>query len=807
MPCSHCGKPTKKSTAKFCSVECKSESQRGKRESFDPTKQIKCLIDGKTFDMGAVRSGYIKKYSKNILRKDYDAADWEIIDIVPEIKETWNCPHCDWSTVDISNNSGWITTHLKNSHGLNPEDHCETHPEDFDLWKEYWKFHSIEKFKFENIDNRVQCKICNEWFRFITNTHLEKHRYTQEQYKNEFEVDTIVSKTVSDKLRNSYYDHRPELIRSNDLSEKVYIRNIQNMKCKICGKRCTSVGISQHLKSIHGVDISDYVLEYGEFRVNNKKIQYRLDHVGDKFKCLICDERFISDKSLTHHVQSFHDISKIEYVKRYIFSENPQLCECGCGQEVSYLSYIPYKRNVISGHNENPMSGNVHSPESKERMRISAIARGVSGRQKKDTLPERQFAKFLDENGISYKKQVRTFAGLIDFYIDELDLYVEIDGDYWHPVKVQNLTNKLLSSCVSQFRKSKLPNLVRIRATDIDKLKTVDDIFELNFEYDFSIEHRQVICNRNYLTKCSKDEKLLVVQNILKLLRLYQPDFPHPPVTDDLVALIDLINKFVSNKSINGNMFDNRTSTLGNRYLKSIFKSYWNSSFNGKKTPVQVWSDDKLMKSIIAYRIGLNDSEETFDMSLHQCLVGMSAARYTVSFFKPVLAAMIYHHFIGNIKSPTVFDPCAGFGGRMMGFKSMYPNGTYIACEPNIDTYNELITLANNFNNVRIYNCKIEDFDLSLLPTIDLSFSSIPYYDLEVYSNSIEYVDYDDWKTKFLGQIKKLPNLLLNIPVKLRGEFGECEEYFIKSATSHFDKESNSKLEYLLWFGDKLTIC
>ena len=70
------------------------------------------------------------------------------------------------------------------------------------------------------------------------------------------------------------------------------------------------------------------------------------------------------------------------------------------------------------------------------------------------------------------------------------------------------------------------------------------------------------------------------------------------------------------------------------------------------------------MQEVIDYRIGLNNSDDIFDFSLHQLIRGLSARRITTSFFKPLLAASIYKHFIGNeVLNPVVFDPCCGFGG------------------------------------------------------------------------------------------------------------------------------------------------
>lgn len=203
MSCQQCGGPTKKPTMKFCSVDCKSAAQKGKREVLDPSKKIKCKIDGKVYDDYLNRSGCLRRYSESTLNKEFDWEDWEIITV--DVKPTWNCPHCDWTTVDIENKSGWITVHLQDKHGITPEQHCETYPEDRSLWIEYWKHYNHEQFKSESSDNRVQCLECGEYFTRINNKHLAVHGMTLEEYDRKYPHSTRWSVATTEKARKVYY--------------------------------------------------------------------------------------------------------------------------------------------------------------------------------------------------------------------------------------------------------------------------------------------------------------------------------------------------------------------------------------------------------------------------------------------------------------------------------------------------------------------------------------------------------------------------------------------------------------------------
>ncbi len=383
---------------------------------------------------------------------------------------------------------------------------------------------------------------------------------------------------------------------------------------------------------------------------------------------------------------------------------------------------------------------------------------------------------------------------------------IEVDGSVYHAKTMTNLNIIQLNSIQNNYKKTKLISnsgfeLLRIVAEDFKKNDniTFEDIWLKAYVQDYDFTYTTKFVTKEYLLKLKSETKEKYWRIFLRFIRLFQNKFPEIETNESLPTIMSKISEYKF-KQIENNTFNNNTINLGTSYLKSKFKSYWKSSYKNVKSPIDAWNDDKIMERIIKYRIGLNKNNEMFDFSLHQLVRGLSALRHTVSFFKPILAATIYKHFIGGKSNPIVFDPCCGFGGRLLGFKSLYPQGTYIGCEPNSETFNELIELSQNFTNVFLYNCKIEDFDLSLLPeNLDLTFTSIPYYDLETYSNPVEYKDFEEWNNTFLTKIKKCPKLIVNIPNSLRNCFDlDVKEYIIQSNTSHFNKKENKKNEFLL---------
>jgi len=150
--------------------------------------------------------------------------------------------------------------------------------------------------------------------------------------------------------------------------------------------------------------------------------------------------------------------------------------------------------------------------------------------------------------------------------------------------------------------------------------------------------------------------------------------------------------------------------------------------------------------------------------------------------FKPYLARDIYlDHCEAN---PKVLDPCAGWGGRLIGFTSSQLGGEYWATDPSTKTYQGLLKLseflltAENISHpeIKLFNSPFED--LQELPEryFDFAFTSPPYFDTEIYSDeetqaANRYKTLEEFNERFLTELiaktvrhlKKGKCFLLNI--------------------------------------------
>lgn len=590
-------------------------------------------------------------------------------------------------------------------------------------------------------------------------------------------------------------------------------RIVPKHTCEICGNEYSAVGMTCHLRDSHSMKVDEYEKKFNVFiSVKRKKYAEQKD---TNFTCKLCGEVMISARMLSFHVRKFHKLTNKEYSKKYIFNNIPQYCKCGCGSEVTYLGHPPYKTEYLSGHNSkhsNGMLNHVYTDDTIKKMSKSAILR-MNTSSKMNTSTELKFRDWLDSHSINYTQQYPTEFGSVDFHLNDYNLHIEIDGEYWHPLNIENLTFKLLPSTLNDYKKDNNLELIRIRSSLLCKLNDITDPYclkELHEVRNYDISYYQKILNKDYLKfyLLEKGEGKLrqYIPMLLKFIRTLHPEFPYPEQKESLSYVMKKLQFTDYSHIYVGNEFNHNCSTIGINYLKSNFKSYWSSSFKKSKTPIEAWNDDDIMTKVIEYRVGLNNSNEIFDFSLHQLIRGLSARRYTISFFKPALAKQIYKTILKDKINPTVLDPCMGFGGRLLGFKSAYPNGIYIGCEPNIETYNELIKLRDELeligcdkDTIQLYNCKFEDLDVSDLQ-YDICFTSIPYYDTEKYSNDIihEYKDIEDWKSKFINSFYKLHDCYINLPGELLDDITGIRLFKLKNQTSHYNQGDQSKSEYIV---------
>lgn len=157
------------------------------------------------------------------------------------------------------------------------------------------------------------------------------------------------------------------------------------------------------------------------------------------------------------------------------------------------------------------------------------------------------------------------------------------------------------------------------------------------------------------------------------------------------------------------------------------------------------------------------------DMLYQTLSMNISGVQY-VNEFPPKKAADLYESYNLNEDS-NILDPCAGWGGRMIGASKIKCN--YVGYEPSVKTYKGLILLSEYIRSMnksfssKIYCLPFEESKTEI-NKFDFAFTSPPYYDTEIYSdentNSLnKFKTFEDWCSGFyIPMIKKTMDSLKN---------------------------------------------
>ena len=216
---------------------------------------------------------------------------------------------------------------------------------------------------------------------------------------------------------------------------------------------------------------------------------------------------------------------------------------------------------------------------------------------------------------------------------------------------------------------------------------------------------------------------------------------------------------------------------------------------NAPRTPMETFSDDKLLKSVIrkCWRWCSTQfvGEEGIDKNkFRENRFRQSLKIYTgtqaVSNFRPTAAKFIYEKFGGDV----IWDMSCGWGGRLIGFLAS-SRKHYIGTEPSSRTYDGLLKIREDFKylgkKVEIHKLGSEVFQPDK-ESLDLCFTSPPYFDTEKYSGEdtqsyVKFPTKDDWVDGFLRKtiencyygLKKGGYMLYNIANTSKYKFIEEE--------------------------------
>lgn len=180
----------------------------------------------------------------------------------------------------------------------------------------------------------------------------------------------------------------------------------------------------------------------------------------------------------------------------------------------------------------------------------------------------------------------------------------------------------------------------------------------------------------------------------------------------------------------------------GLKLCQHFCRNFFDIETGNGKSFKKVWNDPVIMDKVRLW--GLEKMSALY-MSWIRRAVYMASGMHNPSYFRPHISKKII--LSTKKKEGILFDPCAGWGGRMLG--TVAAGWHYIGCEPNVETYNNLqkiINFLNIQNNVTLHNLPYEDLHLSSIGKVDIVLTSPPYFDMEIYTHdpNQSYKKYND---------------------------------------------------------------
>lgn len=208
-----------------------------------------------------------------------------------------------------------------------------------------------------------------------------------------------------------------------------------------------------------------------------------------------------------------------------------------------------------------------------------------------------------------------------------------------------------------------------------------------------------------------------------------------------------------------------KETIFGNTVLRLYIQSILDAKVNKSKCLREIWEDKDLMRKCIHWQLENENGRHNANRFLNAMC--SSIGFRIVSSMSPGKVVRIINN--DSSKGGIFFDPCAGWGGRLLGACSL--GMKYIGIDANKKLVDELNLMKNDLNlDAEIYYGDSSDPDMvnRILNgrKIDLCFTSPPYYNKEIYSEdefqSIKNKkDKEEWIDGFL--IKMIDNVMMNL--------------------------------------------
>lgn len=560
-----------------------------------------------------------------------------------------------------------------------------------------------------------------------------------------------------------------------------YINPTFDLKCPYCDKE-------KKFKGLHGFRTTCGDKECVDKSWKEKLIITRKNkaikngtYKEPKFECPICGEKFTFIKSVCTHVGKKHkDINGREYYLKYVNPNADIMCPfCKIREK-------KFRNSVIGFYNtcgqieckqesrkkyfkEHGTDYPLKFKEVRDKSRKTLLKNyGVDNPSKSKEICKKRTQKFLDTIGFStpFKDpllrskahQTRKRNGTCATSQIENKIYDYIKSIY--PDAVHHYRNSTIYNqyCGDIFIPS-INLMVEVQGhtsahgheafnpTDMEHLNKVRYLYS---KVQINIKESTKMMYENFIDSWIRRDphkRELSIKHGFKLLEIFQLE-PIPFVKKQIDRVLHGLDYKYTEKEMQYELmrikycedgYDRIPNT--NKIIIS-FQPFFYSNENC------LWNNPIIRRKIIANRMKyLNKMED--ELTDRELLRGfkISGIHYGFSHFSPFWIKQFIKEY--NIKS--IYDPCGGWGHRILGAGET----TYIYNDINTEIYNGVKLICEHFN---LKNKSLYNNDATLFipeENYECVFTCPPYYDIEDYGNKKQWEDYKDWIKWFESIIDK----------------------------------------------------
>jgi predicted transcriptional regulator len=403
----------------------------------------------------------------------------------------------------------------------------------------------------------------------------------------------------------------------------------------------------------------------------------------------------------------------------------------------------------------------------------------------------------LDKNRlIRYKQMVeaakrgeRTINPFTELMCDT-GFYIEIFGDYYHSggfvcgLSKEDHEKEVIDAYVSANKRVLVlwENEIGIEWLSLGLPKVLSFIKDMRGTHDLpeweisksedvtdpiSILAWRSLFSAEYFRALPLLERESVLECIFKMMRKISFPSVGLDIADaDLIRFKDWVKKT-----------KRKPTRFGLDFCSCFVKSIAHAKVKNKQSKYELWNDDDILKTSIKWQLENEDGRHHAGRFLNA--VCFKTRFRAISNMHPSFVVKLLSKEVGDLKGKIIYDPCVGWGGRMLAAHCL--EATYLGIDANKVLIGELEAMSKHLRSESDVICGDSSDVLTvnrLMKDVraDVVFTSPPYYDSEWYSNDkfqsqVGCKDEMDWMVKFLipmvknaiGVLKDDGVILLNV--------------------------------------------